>query len=264
MSTGSFGRAQRGRQLLPACGPAMLVGSEPEEGDGPPPRRLPRSAGGGLLSSVLIVGVATTEVEGMLAGGVGPGLPKEPCCPRCGGELRGFWRGYRRAVRFGRRVERLWIGRSVCRGCGRTHALLPSFVVPRRLDAAVVIGAALELAAAGSGYRPIAATLGLPGETVRGWLRRARTQATLLASRLWRLAQELGALAPRAPPADRPLAALVRACEAAHGAAARRLGQAGLPDRWGLLVVLAGEGLLSHRSSLFPAAPSAGTIAATR
>ena len=197
----------------------------------------------------------------MLAAGVGPGLPCDACCPACGGRLRGVWRGYTRAVRLRRRVARLSIGRSVCRGCGRTHALLPSFVVPRRLDAAPVIGAALEQAAAGRGHRPLAASFGLPATTVRGWLRRARAQARLLAARLWQLAQELGALAPRAPPGERPLAALVRAAGAAHAAAVARFGERGLPDRWGLLVALAGEVLLSHRSSPWAAGGAIARIA---
>lgn len=197
-----------------------------------------------MTSTVLIVGIAPSEVEPMLAGGVGPALPGEARCPGCGGELRGFWWGYERTVRLPRcRLVRLRVGRSVCRGCGGTHALLPSFVVPRRLDAVPVIGAALELAAAGGGHRPIAASLLLPATTVRGWLRRARARAGLVASRLWRLAQELGALAPRPPPGERPLAALVRAAAAAQEAAAARLGGEALPDRFGLVVVLVGEGL---------------------
>ena len=178
--------------------------------------------GAGWLSSVLIVGVAAGEVEGMLAAGAGPGLPADARCPVCGGELRGFWRGYERAVRLRRRLARLWIGRSRCRGCRKTHALLPSFLVPRRLDAAPVIGAALELAAAGWGHRPIAASLLLPATTVRGWLRRARARAGLAAARLWRFGRELGALAPRAPPGEGALAALVRAAAAMHGAADRK------------------------------------------
>lgn len=122
--------------------------------------------------------------------------------------------------------------------------MLPSFVVPRRLDAAPVIGAALELAAAGCGHRPIAARLLLPVTTVRGWLRRARARAALASSRLWRLAQELGALAPRPPPGERPLAALVRAAVAAHDAASVRFGGEALPDRFGLALCLLGDGLL--------------------
>lgn len=181
----------------------------------------------------------------MLAAGLGPRVAVGACCPACGGELHGFWWGYERTVRLERRrLVRLRVGRSRCLGCGRTHALLPSFVVPRRLDATPVIAAALELAASGGGHRPIAATLGLPATTVRGWLRRLRAGAGLLAARLWRLAQELGALAPRPPPGEQPLAALLRAAAAAQAAVAARLCGEALPDRFGLVVVLAGEGLL--------------------
>ncbi len=180
----------------------------------------------------------------MLRAGVGPRLPVDARCPGCGGELRGCWWGYERSVRLSRRIVRLRIARARCLGCGRTHALLPSFVVPRRLDAAPVIGTALELAAAGRGHRPIAASLFLPATTVRGWLRRARLRAVLAAARLWRFAQELGALAPRSPPGERPLAAFLRAAGASLEAAALRFGGAGLPDRFGLALCLLGEGLL--------------------
>jgi Domain of unknown function (DUF6431) len=180
----------------------------------------------------------------MLAAGVGPGLPEGARCPVCGGELGGVWRGYERALRLRRRLVRLRVRRSRCRVCRRTHALLPSFVVPGRLDVAVVIAVALGLAAAGGGHRPIAAVLELPATTVRGWLRRLRARAAQAAARLWRHAQELGALAPRPPPGERPLAALVRSAGAAHEAAVLRLGGAGLPDRFGLVLCLLGEGLL--------------------
>lgn len=122
--------------------------------------------------------------------------------------------------------------------------MLPSFVVPRRLDAAPVIAVALGLAAAGGGHRPIADALEVPATTVRGWLRRLRVRAVQAAARLWRLAQELGALAPRPPPGERPLAALLRSAGAAHEAAALRLGGVGLPDRFGLALCVLGEGLL--------------------
>jgi Domain of unknown function (DUF6431) len=198
-----------------------------------------------VTSTVLIVGVAASEVEEMLATGAGPQLPAGARCPACGGELRGCWAGYERALRLERlRLVRLRVCRSICRGCGRTHALLPSFVVPCRLDAAPVIAAGLALAAAGRGHRQVAAALSLSATTVRGWLRRLRAAAGLLAARLWRFAQELGALAPRPPPGERPLAGLLRAAAAAHGAAAARLRGEGLPDRFGLCLCLAGEGLL--------------------
>ncbi len=47
----------------------------------------------------------------------------------------------------------------------------------RRADGAVVIGAALVAKAAGAGHRSIAAALGRPDSTVRGWLRRFTARA---------------------------------------------------------------------------------------
>jgi transposase len=47
----------------------------------------------------------------------------------------------------------------------------------RRADAVAVIGAALVLAAAGAGFRTVAARVGVAQGTVRGWLRRFRVRA---------------------------------------------------------------------------------------
>jgi hypothetical protein len=57
--------------------------------------------------------------------------------------------------------------------------LLPVVVLLRRADLAEVIGAGLTAKATGAGHRLIAALLGRPVETVRGWLRRfaARVEA---------------------------------------------------------------------------------------
>jgi hypothetical protein len=50
--------------------------------------------------------------------------------------------------------------------------LLPVVLLVRRADTAAVIGAGLTAKATGAGHRLIAALLGRPPETVRGWLRR--------------------------------------------------------------------------------------------
>jgi len=50
--------------------------------------------------------------------------------------------------------------------------LLPAQFLSRRADAGAVIGAALEAAAAGAGFRKAAQMLGRAASTVRGWLRR--------------------------------------------------------------------------------------------
>ncbi|MFK0297558.1 helix-turn-helix domain-containing protein [Streptomyces sp. NPDC090442] len=59
--------------------------------------------------------------------------------------------------------------------------LLPVSGLSRRADVAEVIGAALEMKAAGVGHRTIAGRLGRPEATVRGWLRRFAGRARLVA-----------------------------------------------------------------------------------
>jgi len=102
--------------------------------------------------------------------------------PGGGGAFWGRWWGgggggganaaERRVRVLGGADVRLVPRRSRCRGCGATHVLLPARLLLRRADAAGVIGAALEAAAAGAGHRAIAGLLGRPPSTVRGWLRR--------------------------------------------------------------------------------------------
>jgi hypothetical protein len=62
--------------------------------------------------------------------------------------------------------------RARCSSCLVTHVLLPVTVLLRRADAAALIWAALVARAVGRGHRTIAARLGVPASTVRGWLRR--------------------------------------------------------------------------------------------
>jgi hypothetical protein len=97
-------------------------------------------------------------------------------CPVCSGVLAGWGRARGRSVRGSE--GSLWIvpRRSRCTGCGVTHVLLPVLMLVRRADVAVVIGSALVAKVAGVGHRRIAAGLGRPVETVRGWLRRFGTR----------------------------------------------------------------------------------------
>ena len=116
--------------------------------------------GGALwVMRVLIVAVPRRWVGPMLRAGIGPSLSAGMRCPVCAGEL-GSWGSYRRRVRVGRGRFRLLVRRACCPACGRTHALLPGFLLARRLDAVDAVGCALGMAADGRGYRPIAAALG--------------------------------------------------------------------------------------------------------
>src|SRR6266511_893258 len=97
--------------------------------------------------------------------------------------------------------------RAACRGCRVSHALLPAFVLARRLDAVAAIGAGLAWAVGGRGMRPIAAALGVPHSTARDWRRRFRARAPTLVAGLAALAVELAGSVP-ALPADPEAAAL--------------------------------------------------------
>jgi hypothetical protein len=120
---------------------------------------------------VLTVEDDAGSVERRLAGG---GI----CCPGCGLALGGWGHARWRMLRgLGGARPRVRPRRARCRGCRVTHVLLPVSLLSRRADTAEVIGAGLALAARGAGFRAVAAALGRPAGTVRGWLRRFRERA---------------------------------------------------------------------------------------
>lgn len=156
--------------------------------------------------------------------GVGPWLDRGMRCPVCAGGL-GSWGGYWRRVRVSRSIFRLRVRRARCKACKRTHALLPGFLLARRLDVVDVVGCALEMAAEGRGYRPIAAALGRKETTVRAWLRRLRARADVLRGWFVAVAVEMGEPPPRPPPGrESALGRLARAIADAFLAARLRLG----------------------------------------
>lgn len=97
----------------------------------------------------------------------------ELSCPGCAGELAGWGRARPRRLRGRDGPVWLWPRRSRCTGCRATHVLLPVGVLLRRADTAGVIVSALAAKALrGVGFARVAAGLGRPAETVRGWFRR--------------------------------------------------------------------------------------------
>src|SRR5579875_1335702 len=142
---------------------------------------------------MLHVAITEERIEGALAAG-------EIACPACLTALSPWGFARSRTVRLAGEVRSLRPRRGWCGCCERSHVLLPCWAVARRRDGAQVIGEALRLAAAGMGHRSIAARLGRPPGTVRGWLRSARRGAGSLracATRaLLALDPEPGALTP--------------------------------------------------------------------
>jgi hypothetical protein len=175
-------------------------------------------------------------------------------CPGCGRPLTG-WGGYWRWLRTdGGQEQRLWIRRGRCPGCQRSHALLPSFLLVRRLDAVQQIGAGVEQAVAGSGGRTIAQRLDLPHTTVRDWWRRFRARAPTLLGALLRLATSLDPAPVRLR--TEGAAAVLEGLASTWERAQQRLGTR-LPDRWSCFSLISGgEALAAHTSPPFPAAPS--------
>jgi hypothetical protein len=169
-----------------------------------------------------------------------------PECPSCLVPVV-FWSGYWRHVRWRRRERKVFIPRVRCRACGVTHALLPAFVLVRRLDAAEPAGAVIgQVAAGGCGVRRAAAAAGVPHTTARGWVRRFAARAGELAVSFSALAVELGGEAVRPQP-DRCRSAVV-AIVVAFTAAAGLPGWVAL-GRWRFACAVTGGSLLAANAS---------------
>jgi hypothetical protein len=187
-----------------------------------------------MEAPVVMVGTDPVEVDQrLLAGGL--------VCP-CGGRLSRW--GYARA-RMVRGVGVLRPRRARCGSCRVTHVLLAVSCLLRRADAAEVIGAALTAKAAGRGHRPIAAGVGRPVSTVRGWLRGFARNAGGIRAVLTALLVALDPLTGPGPVGESVFADAVEAVGACAAAARRRLGVVGAVSPWQLAAAVTGGRLLA-------------------
>ncbi|MDQ6774679.1 MAG: helix-turn-helix domain-containing protein [Actinomycetota bacterium] len=129
--------------------------------------------------------------------------------------------------------------------------LLPKVALLRRRDEVAVIGAAIEAKVAGEGHRPIAGRLGVPADTVRGWLRRFAERAGEVRAHFTRCAVALDPELGPVLPAGGGIADALEAIAVAVRAWVLRFGPG---DPWRIASVLSGGALLCNTSSLFPAA----------
>jgi hypothetical protein len=122
--------------------------------------------------------------------------------------------------------------------------LLPVLMLARRADAAAVIGRALAAKAVGAGHRRIAAELGRPAETVRGWLRRfaGRVEAVRVVFTGWCRALAADPVLPG--PAGSPWADAIAAVTAAAGALVARF-EAGEVPVWAVATAISNGRLLA-------------------
>ena len=157
-------------------------------------------------------------VDAYVAAGRAVEVPR-PDCPACAGPMM-FWSGYQRHIRAAGRCRKIFVPRLRCAPCRVSHALLPAFTLAWRLDVAETVGAVIaEVAGGACGVRPVAARLGVPYTTARGWVRRFRFRAAEIATGFAALAVELGgqAITPPAGAGRFALAAIGAAFEVAAG-----------------------------------------------
>jgi hypothetical protein len=165
-------------------------------------------------------------------------------CPGCAGVLAGWGRARARTVRGTDGPVRMVPRRSRCTGCRATHVLLPVLMLARRADTAVVIGAALAAKTAGVGHRLIAASVGRPPATVRGWLRRfsGRVEAVRAVFTRWCRALDPDPVLPG--PAGSAWADAIAAVTAAAAALTARF-EVGVVPVWQVATAISAGRLLS-------------------
>jgi hypothetical protein len=181
-----------------------------------------------------MVGTDPVEVDRRLRAG-------ELGCP-CGVGRLTPWGHARRRLVHGIGVLRP--RRARCGACRVTHVLLAVSCLVRRADAVESIGAALGLKATGRGHRSIAAVLGRPASTVRGWLRAFAGNAERVRAVFTALLVELDPLTGPLRPAGSLFADAVEVIGAVVAAARRRLGVVGAVSAWQLCSAVTGGRLL--------------------
>jgi hypothetical protein len=147
-------------------------------------------------------------------------------CPDCCGGLRPWGWARPRGVHGIEVVLRP--RRARCPACLITHVLLPVTVLLHRAYAADVIGSALLARAEGQGHRVIAAALGIPAATVRGWLRVMRSRLEPTRLYLLQVACRAGVDQPVPKALGCPWRDLLAALGAASAAVTRRFGPVGV------------------------------------
>jgi len=149
-------------------------------------------------------------------------------CPVCGDGVLSRW-GYARRRRLVGDDVSVCPRRARCGSCKATHVLLPATMLSRRAYRADWIWDAFTAKAAGRGSRPIAAGLGVPASTVRGWLRRMATRLEVARRRFTTVMIRAGVDRPVPKATGSPWSDMVTAARAAAGA---------LTDRFGLYSII--------------------------
>lgn len=167
-------------------------------------------------------------------------------CPSvgCHGRLGPWGHARLRRLRLAGGRSETHIPRRVrCRVCRRTHVVVWTRSYPRRPDSVETVGAALLAAVGGLGHRRVADRVGLPATTVRGWLRRARTNCDAVRDDATFATHQLDPMAGAFTPTGSALGDMVDAVGRATSAWVLRLGPVTAP--WQLAVAITGAAILA-------------------
>jgi hypothetical protein len=192
---------------------------------------------------MLIVCADEVRVEAELGSGV-------LVCPSCRGRLGPWGFARRRVLRCAEGDRSLRPRRARCRGCAGTHVLLADLCLLRRRDEVLVIGRAIEAKVAGVGHRVIAERLGVPKDTVRGWLRRFALRAGEVRGYFTRWGVALDPEVGPVMPAGSGVADALEAVAVAARAWVLRFGAG--EEVWRVACRLSGGLLLCNTSCPFP------------
>jgi len=165
-------------------------------------------------------------------------------CPGCDGRLGrwGFARSRSLRAPGGGRVS-LRPRRVRCATCAVTHVLLPAIAPARHGYAIDVVGQVLLARARGRTHRTIGAELGIPADTVRGWIRRVTARAEWLRVQGTTMAHQVDSMLPATVPAGSALADARSVLGAAVSAVVRRLGP--IAPSWQIIAMIASGRLLT-------------------
>ncbi len=130
--------------------------------------------------------------------------------------------------------------------------LLPDSCLLRRRDHVEVIGSAIARLAEGTGQRPLATSLGVSREKVRGWLAAFVTSAEMIRAHFTRWAHALDPALAAIAPTTGPVSDALGAIGVAVRAYVLRFGPAPV---WQVAARLSGGVLLCNTSLPFPAVP---------
>lgn len=149
------------------------------------------------------------SVESYVDLGPDVGRERPTCCPDCDCSELIFWGKRSRFVTGSAGSSVLFVRRVRCKGCGKTHTVLPSFLLKNQAYLVELIVLALIMVLVeGKGSRAASEKLGIARSTIRRWISRFKQSAAGHYRRFLFLKHNLCPKSPSPPAASYPKAVL--------------------------------------------------------